>query len=86
MHISPFPFCRGGQIVLTDYLVTCPHAGCHWHGSLLPRTNRDAWRPATPTTHDVAFECPQCHGEWHARLKGDDVEAIPLEEVAGHTL
>ncbi len=66
--------------MLTDYMVTCPHAGCHWTGSLLPSNNHNAWRTAVPTTHIVSFRCPRCHGEWHARLIGDDVKPLPLEE------
>src|SRR5205814_584414 len=39
---------HGGRRMLTDYLVHCPHAGCNWHGSLFPKGNREAWRPAAP--------------------------------------
>ena len=70
--------------MLTDYTVTCPHPGCHRPGSLLPHQDLDAWRPATPTTRDVVFECPRCGREWHARLVGDDVVPLPLREVALH--
>ena len=66
--------------MLTDYMVTCPHVGCHWTGSLLPKTNRDAWRTALPTTVETTFECPRCHGEWHARIEGDDAYPLPLVE------
>lgn len=65
--------------MLTDYMVTCPHAGCHWSGSLLPYRNREAWLCAAPATHDVSFRCPRCGGEWHGRLVGDDVQPLPLE-------
>jgi hypothetical protein len=68
--------------MLTSYRVTCPHVGCRWTGSLLPRTNQDAWRSSAPTVKVVVFECPQCHGEWQARVVGDDVEALPLAELA----
>jgi hypothetical protein len=68
--------------MLTDYMVHCPH--CRWSGSLLPSRNREAWRSAVPSTHEVVFECPRCRGEWHARLVGDDVRPLPLEEVALH--
>jgi hypothetical protein len=69
--------------MLTDYMVTCPHVGCHWTGSLLPKTNRDAWRNALPTILLTSFECPRCHGEWQARIVGDDAVPLPLvEEVA----
>ena len=64
--------------MLTDYMVTCPHDGCHWTGSLLPQANRDAWLPALPTTRSVAFQCPRCHGQWHARVVGDDAVPLPL--------
>jgi hypothetical protein len=68
--------------MLTDYVVTCPRAGCHWSGSLLPSADREAWRAAIPATHTVLFRCPRCLGEWSARVVGDDVESLPLEEVA----
>jgi hypothetical protein len=68
--------------MLTSYLVHCPHAGCNWFGSLLPAANAEAWRSATPTTKVVVFECPQCHGQWQARVVGDDVKALPLQELA----
>jgi hypothetical protein len=67
--------------MLTSYLVRCPHVGCNWFGSLLPRDNTEAWRWAIPTAKVVVFECPQCHGEWHARVVGDDVKPLPLEEL-----
>jgi hypothetical protein len=70
--------------MLTSYLVHCPHTGCGWFGSLLPCGNTEAWRTCTPSLSEVVFQCPQCHGEWHARVVGDDVEALPLEELAGH--
>ena len=50
------------------------------HGG--PAANANAWRSAIPTTKTVAFECPQCHGQWQARLVGDDVKPLPLQEVA----
>jgi hypothetical protein len=67
--------------MLTDYMVTCPHAGCHWSGSLLPSRNRDAWRTALPTTNHIVFRCPRCGGEWQARVVGDDAVPVPLEEA-----
>jgi hypothetical protein len=68
--------------MLTDYMVTCPHAGCRWSGSLLPSRNRDAWLTAIPRTNEIVFECPRCHREWRAKLVGDDVHPLPLNEVA----
>jgi hypothetical protein len=70
--------------MLTSYLVHCPHIGCGWFGSLLPSGDGEAWRASTPSLSEVVFQCPQCHGEWHARIVGDDVETLPLEEMAGH--
>jgi hypothetical protein len=68
--------------MLTDYMVTCPHTGCHWTGSLLPKANRDAWKTALPTTHDIVFECPRCHCEWHARVVGDDAVPVHYDDHA----
>ena len=69
--------------MLTSYLVKCPHTGCDWFGSLLPRDNTDSWCGAVPTVPVAVFECPQCHGEWRARVRGDDVVPLPLEEPVG---
>lgn len=66
--------------MLTDYMVTCPYVGCHWSGSLLPTGDHQVWRNAIPTTPQVVFRCPRCHGEWRARLVGDDVKPLPLEQ------
>lgn len=68
--------------MLTSYLVRCPHSGCHWSGSLLPSGDGEAWRGPMPSTPVVAFQCPQCQREWHARVVGDDVYLLPLEEPA----
>jgi hypothetical protein len=70
--------------VLTDYLVHCPHEGCGWRGSLFAKGNREGWRPAVPTTREIVFECPRCHGEWRARIVGEDAIPLPLEEPVAH--
>jgi hypothetical protein len=49
---------------------------------LLPSRNRDAWLTAIPRTNEIVFECPRCHREWRAKLVGDDVHPLPLNEVA----
>jgi hypothetical protein len=67
--------------MLTSYLVTCPHSSCRWFGSLLPRTGSDAWHGADPIRGVVVFQCPKCQGEWRARVVGDDVVPLPLEQV-----
>ncbi|HMC90558.1 MAG TPA: hypothetical protein VKI17_13470 [Gemmataceae bacterium] len=67
--------------MLTSFLVTCPHAGCHWFGSLLPHDHLEAWSNASPGRVIVAFRCPECGGEWHARVVGDDVVPVPLDEA-----
>jgi hypothetical protein len=68
--------------MLTSYLVRCPHVGCDWFGSLLPRNDPEAWRGSSPRLSEVVFQCPHCEGEWRARVVGDDVENLPLEEPA----
>jgi hypothetical protein len=67
--------------MLTSYLVKCPHFGCKWFGSLLPSRNTDSWRGPVPTTPIANFECPNCHKQWQARVKGDDVIPLPLDEA-----
>lgn len=67
--------------MLTSYVVTCPHLGCNWSGSLLPRGDAESWRGSLPTTKTVVFQCPQCEGEWQAQVVGDDVVSLPLEEL-----
>ncbi len=66
--------------MLTSYMVKCPHFGCDFTGSLLPSKNTDSWRGSVPTTPIAIFDCPKCHKEWRARVKGDDVEPLPLDE------
>jgi hypothetical protein len=68
--------------MLTSYMVKCPYTGCDWFGSLLPRDNTKSWEGALPTVPEAVFECPRCHGQWHARVHGDEVEMLPLEETA----
>ena len=67
--------------MLTSYLVHCPHSGCNWFGSVLPSEHQEQWREAMPTANIAAFECPQCGHRWRARVKGDDVEPLPQDEV-----
>jgi len=66
--------------MLTSYVVKCPHLGCDWFGSLLPCGDVKAWTAGNRSI--VRFQCPQCQGEWNARVVGDDVRPLPLEEVA----
>ena len=68
--------------MLTSYLVKCPHFGCNWFGSLLPQGDTDSWRGSAAPASTVVFECPKCEGQWKARVVGDDVEPLPLEELA----
>jgi hypothetical protein len=68
--------------MLTDYMVTCPQAGCRWSGSLLPSRNRDAWLSALPATTMVVFQCPRCRREWTAHLIGDEL-VKEHEELVG---
>jgi hypothetical protein len=66
--------------MLTSYLVKCPHIGCNWSGSLLPHDHLEAWSSMVPSVKTVAFQCPHCQGEWRARVVGDDVVPLTLEE------
>ena len=67
--------------MLTSYMVRCPHFGCNWFGSLLPRGEAQLWRGASPSASVIVFQCPQCQYEWRARIVGEDVEALPLEDT-----
>jgi hypothetical protein len=69
--------------MLTSYLVTCPHAGCGWSGSLLPCRNTEAWSSLVPRTKVAVFQCPRCEQEWRAQIVGDDVKPLPVEELVG---
>lgn len=67
--------------MLTSYMVRCPNIECGFFGSLLPSQNPDFWKGSVPLTSTVVFECPHCGHHWKARVKGDDVEPIPQEEM-----
>jgi hypothetical protein len=67
--------------MLTSYLVKCPHFNCNWSGSLLPSRDTDSWRGPVPTTSTAVFECPQCRQSWKAKVVGDDVVPLPLDEL-----
>jgi hypothetical protein len=69
--------------MLTSYSVVCPHPNCGWRGSLLPRGDQESWR-FMPVQSEVVFQCPSCEGEWRARVVGDDVVPLPMEELAAH--
>ncbi len=66
--------------MLTSYWVTCPNAECHWFGDLLPQTDTQFFRAAAPTCKTVLFQCPRCDHSWRARVVGDDVVPLSLEE------
>lgn len=67
--------------MLTSYMVKCPHFGCNWFGSLLPNRDTDSWKGPIPTTPIATFACPKCGQQWKARVRGDDVEPLPLEDA-----
>ncbi len=67
--------------MLTSYLVKCPRVGCGWFGSLLPNRDTDSWRGPMPTVAVAVFECPSCRQEWRARVVGDDVVPLPVEDL-----
>jgi len=66
--------------MLTSYMVRCPHIGCNWFGSLRPRTSGESGRGYSPRPSRVVFQCPQCLEEWQARVVGEDVVPLPVEE------
>jgi hypothetical protein len=67
--------------MLTSYLVKCPHFSCTWSGSLLPSRDTDSWRGSVPTTSIAVFECPRCRGQWRAKVVGDDVVPLHLDDA-----
>jgi hypothetical protein len=71
--------------MMTSYMVTCPDPDCRWFGSLLPHADLDAWSGPKPTRAIISFQCPECGGEWQARVVGDDVVPLPLDEVLHKT-
>lgn len=66
--------------MLTSYMVKCPRKECGWFGSALPRANADSWHGAVPTVNETRFQCPRCRQEWRARVHGDEVEPLPLND------
>jgi hypothetical protein len=68
--------------MLTSYMVACPHLGCDWFGSLMPKDDSSFWRGSRPSCSVIHFECPKCRASWQARIRGDDIEMLPLEELA----
>ena len=67
--------------MLTSYLVSCPHAGCNWFGSLLPAGGSAVWRGSVAGRQILDFRCPKCGGQWAARVVGDDIEPLPVEDL-----
>jgi hypothetical protein len=68
--------------MLTSYRVKCPHLDCNWSGSLLPQGDTRLFQGALPSTNHVVFQCPACEGQWLAKVVGDDVKPLPLEQTA----
>ena len=66
--------------MLTSYMVRCPQAGCSWFGSLLPQTSGPLGQNYSLRSPRVVFQCPQCLHEWQARVVGEDVVPLPIEE------
>jgi hypothetical protein len=66
--------------MITSYWVHCPHSGCNWSGNLLPRDDHHVWDAALPSKKVVTFHCPRCDTDIPARVKGDDVIPLLLEE------
>jgi hypothetical protein len=70
--------------MLTSFWVICPHADCRWSGSLLPLSDEHAWHGEAPPPGLVVFQCPNCQGEWQAKIIGDDVVPLPIQRTATH--
>ena len=79
LSLPPLLSHFGGRAMLTSYLVRCPHSGCDWFGSVIPRPDSEPWQSPASARNVVVFQCPQCEREWHARTVGDDVVPLPLE-------
>ncbi len=71
--------------MLTSYFLKCPHLGCDWLGSLLPRREGNALQGLTSSPSMVTFQCPHCRGEWRCRVVGDDVVPVHVEAAAAVT-
>lgn len=65
----------------TSYHVKCPQPNCGYSGNLLPIDNMDSWCGAVPAVTVANFQCPRCRVEWKAKVKGDDVENLPIEQT-----
>ena len=69
--------------MLTSYVVKCPHKGCTWRGSLLPRNQVQPWIFPTASLREVVFHCPKCRTDFEGHIRGEDVEVIqPARKVA----
>ena len=66
--------------MLTSYLVKCPHFDCNFFGSLLPSRDTDSWKGSLPTVNVAVFNCPNCGKMFRGKIKGDDIEPLPLED------
>lgn len=72
--------------MLTSFYVRCPHAGCGWRGSVMPKGNAESWRGAVPGQRVVVLECPECQREWQAKVVGDDLVPLPAKEAAAFAI
>ena len=62
------------------YLVKCPHVGCDWFGILPCSAENECGGESAANVSLVVFQCPGCRQEWRARVIGDDVESLPLDD------
>jgi hypothetical protein len=71
--------------MLTSFEVRCPHDGCKWSGSVIPKKDLQPWHGQDPSTAHptVIFRCPRCQAEFRGQIFGDDVKIVP-EALAVH--
>ena len=63
--------------MLSSYRVTCPDEKCGWSGSLVPSRTAGGAGAEAADEQRVWFQCPQCHRDWEARLRGDRIVPLP---------
>jgi hypothetical protein len=47
---------------------------------VLPLTDTQLFRPASPMVKTIVFQCPSCERQWRARIVGDDAVPLPADE------
>ena len=66
--------------MLKSHHVQCRQFGCHWSGLLSTRSSADFAHCLEASDSIVVFQCPRCRQEWYARVVGERVIPLPLDE------